>query len=494
MKRICLVCLTVLLALSFALPAFAAKYGLSGEYDGWKLTVAAQYPAEGQVQSAVVIAESKDCRQLIFCRRDASGWEPIEYASAALPQPGSECSFSIEMTDADSFTLTWRSADSAPDWTYSFAQGAWTDGSGAFEHCMTLRSAVSFDGSIRIDREWDEGLTFRADDASVSLPDIPLKYFNSALLPADAQQARRLSDALSAGYPALGGQAFLKAEESAAAPVYAAPSQGAYRAAGGKASVALQGGLNSWGSINANGEWLLIEYAINPAVSRTGFISAEEHGVLTSEAVNCCLTFAPQLVCIVEDTFLTNDPMYSQRALSRLSQGDAVTLLTVLSPLYAYVQTELDGQLAYGFVPLKAIDPDVSGLAPEARILGLWSGYAGGAGEMMYFLPDGTYLSDEGYHDDRGTWRIEPLTDELMAQEEFWYTPEYVLFLEHDGISAKPIGLSFAQLSSEEAYTDTLAAGSDLLQFIYGSEGSGCYIREPQTPPISQEEYDAAHG
>lgn len=494
MKRICLVGLTVLLALSFALPAFAAKYGLPGEYDGWKLTVAAQFPAEGQAQSAVVIAESKDFRQLIFCRRDASGWEPVEYASAALPQPGSECSFSIEMTDADSFTLTQRSADNAPDWTYSFAQGAWTYGSGALEHCITLRSAVSFDGSIRIDREWDEGLTFRADDASISLPDIPLKHFNPALLPADVQQARRLSDALSADYPALGGQAFLKAEESASAPVYAAPSQSAYRAADGKASVALQGGLNSWGSINANGDWLLIEYAINPAVSRTGFIPAAEHGVLASEAADRYLTFAPQLVRIAEDTFLTDDPTHSQRALARLTQGDAVTLLSVLCPLYAYVQTELDGQLAYGFVPLKVIDPDVSGLAPEARILGEWSGYAGGVGWMMYFLPDGTYLSDEGYHDDRCTWRIEPLTDELMAQEAFWYAPEYVLFLEHDGVAASPIGLSYTQLSLEEAYTDILAAGSDLLQFVYGSEGSGCYIRLPQTPPVPQEEFDAAHG
>lgn len=494
MKRICLVCLTVLLALSFALPSFAAMYGLSDAYDGWKLTAAAQYPAEGQAQSAVIIAESKDCRQLIFCRREGSGWEPVEYASAALPQPGSECSFSVEMTDADNFTLTWRFADGTPDWTYSFAQGAWTDGSGALEHCMTLRSAVSFDGSIRIDREWDEGLTFRSDDASVSLSDIPLKYFSPALLPVDAQQAHRLSAALSADYPALGGQSFLKAEESASAPVYAAPSQGAYRAAGGKASVALQGGMNCLGSIDAYGDWLLIEYTINPAVSRTGFILAPEQSVLTSEAANCCLTFAPQLVRIAEDTFLTDDPMHSQRALTRLPQGEAVTLLAVLSPLYAYVQTELEDQLAYGFVPLKAISPDASGLAAEARILGQWNGYAGGVGEMMYFLPDGTYLSDEGYHDDRGSWRIEPLTDELMAQEAFWYTPEYVLFLEHDGISARPVGLLFAQLSLEEAYIDTLAAGSDLLQFVYGSEGSGCYIREPQTPPVSQEEYDAAHG
>lgn len=187
MKRIMIFSLALLLTLSLAAPAFAAKYGLSDAYDGCKLTLAAQYPAEGKAQSAVVIAEGKSFRQLIFCRRGASGLAPVESSGAALPQPDDERGYAVEMSDADSFTLSWLSPEGAQEAAYTFAQSAWADETGAEKQGLALRSAVFSDGSARLDREWDEGLTFRAGDTSVSLPvNVPLSGFGPGALPRTA--------------------------------------------------------------------------------------------------------------------------------------------------------------------------------------------------------------------------------------------------------------------------------------------------------------------
>lgn len=495
MKRIMIFSLALLLALSLAAPAFAAKYGLSDAYDGCKLTLAAQYPAEGKAQSAVVVAEGKGFRQLIFCRRGASGLAPVESSGAALPQPDDERGYAVEMSDADSFTLSWLSPDGAQEAAYTFAQSAWTDETGAEKQGLALRSSVFSGGSARLDREWDEGLTFRAGDTSVSLPiNVPLSGFGPGALPCTAGQAQRLAAALQAGYPALSAQTPIKTEKAVSLPVYAAPSEGAYRAANGKAAAALQTGVSLWGGVAPDNAWLLIEYEINPAVSRVGFVSPWAYKTSAEQETVASLTLSPRLARVAEDTFLTDDPQHGQRALAQLSAGSAVTLLAALNPLWAYVETEIDGQFACGFIPLMSIDADVSALAPEARIPGQWKGYAGGAGDALYFFADGTYLSDEGYSENRRTWRVVPLTDELMEQEKFWEKPDYVLLLE-DGGASRAVGLSFASVNAGEAASDPLfPAGTDMLNFIYGDEGGGGYVRTLQTPPITQEEYDEAHG
>ena len=81
-----------------------------------------------------------------------------------------------------------------------------------------------------------------------------------------------------------------------------------------------------------------------------------------------------------------------------------------------------------------------------------------------------------------------------MEQEQFWEKPDYVLLLE-DGGASRAVGLSFASVNAGAAASDPLfPAGTDMLNFIYGSEGGGGYVRALQTPPMTQEEYDEAHG
>lgn len=81
-----------------------------------------------------------------------------------------------------------------------------------------------------------------------------------------------------------------------------------------------------------------------------------------------------------------------------------------------------------------------------------------------------------------------------MEQEQFWEKPDYVLIFE-DGGASRAIGLSFASVNADEAASDPLfPAGADMLNFIYGGEGGGCYVRTLQTPPMTQEEYDEANG
>lgn len=69
-----------------------------------------------------------------------------------------------------------------------------------------------------------------------------------------------------------------------------------------------------------------------------------------------------------------------------------------------------------------------------------------------------------------------------------------MLFLE-DGGASRAVGISFASVNTDEAASDPLfPAGTDMLNFIYGEEGGGGYVRTLQTPPMTQEEYDEAHG
>lgn len=167
-------------------------------------------------------------------------------------------------------------------------------------------------------------------------------------------------------------------------PVYAAPSEDAWRGANGKAAVSLREPFTVIAAVQDT-DWLLIEYDISVTERRVGYVQktsgmAWPEALLPDVAVETTLT---------EDVSLTDDPRASQRVIAALSEGASVLVLGYTSDAWAYIETDVEGRKARGFAPLTAIDRPLQ--AMKSRLEGAWR-FTGGAEVIGY----GAIFSENG--------------------------------------------------------------------------------------------------
>lgn len=150
-------------------------------------------------------------------------------------------------------------------------------------------------------------------------------------------------------------------------PVYAAPSAAAYRGAKNQAAVGTNGEVYAAGWENG---WLLIMYETNKGGIRIGFI--EGAGIVGSVPVLTQLVFQRRAIQVTARCIMTDDPLRNTatQTMTRLNKGAAVTYLATYTAGqdWAYVETQVDGKTARGFVPLNALDIPVmqdDGLTPN---------------------------------------------------------------------------------------------------------------------------------
>ena len=136
--------------------------------------------------------------------------------------------------------------------------------------------------------------------------------------------------------------------------VYSAPSLNAVRGANGKAMVRSYERIMTAGW---NGAWLMIRYEKSEGV-RIGWVANGQIGapVETDHEI----MFARWTMPVRMDCAITDDPVSESETLKNVVSGEEVIYLAHYQEdggkEYAYIKTDLDGKLVYGFIPFDAID------------------------------------------------------------------------------------------------------------------------------------------
>ena len=146
----------------------------------------------------------------------------------------------------------------------------------------------------------------------------------------------------------------LKAQQVKAFPggrqyaVYSGPGENYLRGGKGKAVVSTNDWIQVFGKENG---WILIQYAIEKDHRRFGWIP-EEALAKGAEVAEC--QFSQARVYTLEETFLTDDPLFSQAMLSPVPECNFVTWLSSLGD-WAYVEWLDDMETDDGEAEMKPV-------------------------------------------------------------------------------------------------------------------------------------------
>ena len=135
-------------------------------------------------------------------------------------------------------------------------------------------------------------------------------------------------------------------------PVYTAPSTDAYRCANGRATVDTNAKMDDAGFVNG---WLLVRYETNNGGTRVGYIPPKYVKGYTSSMY----PHFGYIPAVAEDTiYVTDNPMMHGTSFAVLSPGENFHILSKYNYYkkngleWWYIECEVDGQLAYGFIEM----------------------------------------------------------------------------------------------------------------------------------------------
>ena len=466
MKRILMFTLCIALGLfMFAPPASANSWGLTGDLLDAVSAVHTwdDYSSMGSQIGDAALMKSRYHNVLMLL----GGTERTLYAySKAVYQPedGRDSEALLTKT-ADLLTLSYGSAE----W-YTFVL---ENNTYVFQEAMVgSLHIIPHPDSTRMGYFHYFIASDGTDEAHLSLY-LPLSDFNISLFPRSVAEVRHLnlmhaahksgSDCLGwVEYPERPGALYSDIAK-ATEPVYTAPyPSSAYRAADGKAAVGLSGDL--WALKGCFGEdgngYVCIRYDINHRTQRIGYIPASVLGI----TMTCDPYSIDHLIAVpvqaAQDTYLTDDPDVSQARRFSVPAGTGFTCLGLYSNDYAYVSANVDdgkftpdGQIVWGFVPLKALALSRSAVSQTEAMhtmLGDWVLESGGnlADDELIFHADGRfaapYLNPEtetSMLKQYGTWTV---TQYDPAWGLYWNDPPYELTLTYDTGLVTIRGLSFS--------------------------------------------------
>lgn len=284
------------------------------------------------------------------------------------------------------FVYCWHNAAALPQVEEPIVLGHWGDGGGAprFMSCFVLGGEIEEAASFWLqdgDGAWElqhmyvytlpelmfidtrrEGVIHMTNAGWVDGPETDvsiygayqrdLRYFSFVAFPRTVADAReRLSNPPEIPGGTLSAQPvqFTSGKRYA---VYQGPGEAYGRAGGGKASVSTNDWIQVFGWENG---WIMIQYDITSDHMRIGWIedSALPRGRTAAE-----LTYEPVSAYLTADASLTDDPLCSRAAVTRLARGSWVTWLATMGD-WAYVESST-GDLIRGFVPVSALSTERS--------------------------------------------------------------------------------------------------------------------------------------
>lgn len=332
-----------------------------------------------------------------------------------------------------------------------------------------LQSAVI--GDFRLVLSWNQYLASEGSQSAILQQDVTLDGFNIRLFPRSVEQVRHLNlmrAALDSGENILGWHengrgSCLNSIGQGTVAVYSAPyGESAWRAAEGKAAVALSGEVWLLRLVtNADGDcYACVRYDVSERTQRIGYVPA------SALRIRLDTTPSDDLIDVIVrancDTYLTDDPDVSQFAQFEVPAGTLFSCLGVYDDAYAYVSAEVKegrftdgGAIVWGFVPLRdlALEDGVAGEVRReimASLAGTWCLEAGGnlAEDTLFLNADGTYQGTywNSNQVNSGRWTV---TDYTPARNLYWNDPPYeIAFYRDDGtVNIRGLDLSNGNLN-----------------------------------------------
>lgn len=374
---ITIVCLT-------CISASANSWGLSSQtllnyvmkdktWDDYSAEV--EFYKKGTSVTAAVM-RSKYHSVLMVGRRESSKKSDVWVSTTAVFQPGEiDVSPKLSCTE-DTVTLIY------PEYDYEFVF-TW-DANHYPDGAFILTSAKKAGAQLYMDLEEQ---VYRTDDQYVwQVPPITMEGFNISLFPDTVQKIADMNRVYAALSDASGFWADTRStKEAVKLPVYSAPDKNSYRAAKGKASVNLKGGVTLMATVD---KWDLIEYEVSNRTHRVGWIERNHLGDPAP------ISFTD--VSVNGVAYLTDDPLCSQYHSFPGNDLHDIHLLAYLNPFYAYAKAvSNDGKTVWGFVPIGlTLDMPAENVDEEAmqELVGTWVFYSGGelTSEVLRLKADGT--------------------------------------------------------------------------------------------------------
>ena len=210
-------------------------------------------------------------------------------------------------------------------------------------------------------------------------------------------------------------------------PVYAGPGADYPRSGNGRAEVSTNGWIQVFG---VQGSWALIQYEIDSAHWRIGWIDAS---ALDDPASVQTLSFYENPLVLARDCALTDDPQNSGAPFAHLPAGTRVTALASLSSpnnAWYYVRAETAEGTILGFVPMRDTEEPEATTPAEvyADIAQRWPGSLMEDCIAVPGTPDGDYAFAllragdvrvlAGYRSNAGAMRFAGATSSAVPQGE----------------------------------------------------------------------------
>lgn len=104
--------------------------------------------------------------------------------------------------------------------------------------------------------------------------------------------------------------------------------------------------------------WYFIGYQDNISHAYFGYITSKAFPLTERELKISMCYFDSVSLIVSTDTYLTDDPIFSQECYKKLPSGTQVLGLSGFDASYIYVEVTIDGEVVRGFVPMQDLRPE----------------------------------------------------------------------------------------------------------------------------------------
>lgn len=336
--------------------ASANQWGLEGpmldfvlgthDYDDYSYVF---HDFDSQAGTVAAVFSNTRNSQLVILQNDGGKFQQLGRYPAAVRQPSGDHvpRWDVRWLPNDGFSMTLENGDS-----YEFTWDGFDEWNSQKQ--LALHSAQT------------GGLTFSAAGEEYSVECgverviwqtnglIKLRDFCIELMPQSLDEIRQLNATAArlSSMQTWWEYTEVSLNQKKTLPVYTAPSEKAWRGAKGKAAVGLNSPFTRFASVTEDGDlWWLIEYDVSFSEKRIGYIQKPADAQGSESGV----WFEERTVTFLDGTAMTDDPHGGRRTIATLGTNTQATSLGVVDAFWCYVQTQIDGKTARGFVPLCAI-------------------------------------------------------------------------------------------------------------------------------------------